>query len=48
MAILQGAGEAFTSGIDLRMMMDIDNQIQNDCVTRTRENLREVILDATL
>ena len=45
MAILQGAGNAFTSSIDQRMMMGMGDQIQNDCVARTRENLREVILD---
>jgi 2,4-dienoyl-CoA reductase (NADPH2) len=44
-AILQGEGKAFTSGIDLQMMMGMGDQIQNDCEARTRENLRQVILD---
>lgn len=47
-AILQGAGKAFTSSIDLQMMMDTGDQIQNDCVARTRKNLRQVILDTNL
>ena len=44
-AILEGEGKLFTSGIDLQMMMGIGDQIQNDCEARTRENLRQVILD---
>jgi 2,4-dienoyl-CoA reductase (NADPH2) len=44
-AILAGEGRAFTSGIDLQMMMGLSDQIQNDCEARTRENLRQVILD---
>jgi 2,4-dienoyl-CoA reductase (NADPH2) len=44
-AILEGEGKAFTSGIDLQMMMGLGEQIQNDCEARTRENLRQVILD---
>jgi 2,4-dienoyl-CoA reductase (NADPH2) len=44
-AILEGQGRAFTSGIDLQMMMGMGDQIQNDCEARTRENLRQVILD---
>jgi enoyl-CoA hydratase/carnithine racemase len=44
-AILEGAGRAFSSGIDLQMMMGLGEQIQNDCEARTRENLRQVILD---
>ncbi len=44
-AILQGEGKLFTSGIDLQMMMGMSEQIQNDCEARTRENLRQVILD---
>ncbi len=44
-AILQGEGKAFTAGIDLQMMMSLGDQIQNDCEARTRENLRQVILD---
>ncbi|MDD2925812.1 MAG: crotonase/enoyl-CoA hydratase family protein [Rhodoferax sp.] len=44
-AILQGEGKLFTSGIDLQMMMGLGDTIQNDCEARTRENLRQVILD---
>ncbi len=44
-AILEGDGKLFTSGIDLQMMMGMGDQIQNDCEARTRENLRQVILD---
>jgi 2,4-dienoyl-CoA reductase (NADPH2) len=44
-AILEGVGKLFTSGIDLQMMMGLGEQIQNDCEARTRENLRQVILD---
>lgn len=44
-AVLEGEGRAFTSGIDLQMMMGLGGQIQNDCDGRTRESLRRVILD---
>ena len=44
-AILQGEGKLFTGGIDLKMMMGLGPQIQNDCDGRTREALRRVILD---
>jgi 2,4-dienoyl-CoA reductase (NADPH2) len=44
-AILEGEGKLFTSGIDLQMMMGMGDQILNDCEARTRENLRQVILD---
>ncbi|WP_296652358.1 crotonase/enoyl-CoA hydratase family protein [Rhodoferax sp.] len=44
-AILEGEGRAFTAGIDLQMMMSLGDTIQNDCEARTRENLRQVILD---
>jgi enoyl-CoA hydratase len=44
-AILEGEGKTFTSGIDLTMMMGLSAQIQNDCDGRTRESLRRVILD---
>ncbi|HSO45042.1 MAG TPA: crotonase/enoyl-CoA hydratase family protein [Rhodoferax sp.] len=44
-AILEGEGKLFTSGIDLQMMMGMGDQIQHDCEARTRENLRQVILD---
>jgi enoyl-CoA hydratase len=44
-AILEGEGKHFTSGIDLQMMMGLLPQIKNECDGRTRENLRRVILD---
>ncbi|MES2900326.1 MAG: crotonase/enoyl-CoA hydratase family protein [Pseudomonadota bacterium] len=44
-AILEGEGKSFTSGIDLQMMMGLGSQIQNDCEGRMREELRRVILD---
>ena len=44
-AILEGEGKSFTSGIDLQMMMGLGSQIQNDCEGRMREALRRVILD---
>ena len=44
-AILEGEGRAFTAGIDLQMMMSLGDTIQDDCEARTRENLRQVILD---
>jgi enoyl-CoA hydratase len=44
-AVLEGEGRAFTSGIDLQMMMGLGGQIQNDCDGRSRESLRRVILD---
>ena len=44
-AILEGEGKLFTSGIDLEMMMGLGQEIQNDCEGRMRENLRRVILD---
>ncbi|MDE2593019.1 MAG: crotonase/enoyl-CoA hydratase family protein [Burkholderiales bacterium] len=44
-AIIEGEGKHFTSGIDLQMMMGLLPQIKNDCEARTRENLRRVILD---
>ncbi len=44
-AVLEGEGKLFTSGIDLQMMMSLSDTIQNDCEGRTRENLRRVILD---
>jgi enoyl-CoA hydratase len=44
-AVLEGEGRAFTSGIDLQMMMGLSGQIQNDCDGRMRESLRRVILD---
>lgn len=44
-AILEGEGKSFTSGIDLQMMMGLGAQIEHDCEARTREALRRVILD---
>lgn len=44
-AIIEGEGQHFSSGIDLQMMMGLLPQIKNDCEGRTRENLRRVILD---
>ena len=44
-AVLQGEGKLFCSGIDLQMMMGLGPQIRNDCDGRTREALRRVILD---
>ncbi|HET8869532.1 MAG TPA: crotonase/enoyl-CoA hydratase family protein [Aquabacterium sp.] len=44
-AIIEGEGKHFTSGIDLQMMMGLLPSIKNECDGRTRENLRRVILD---
>ena len=44
-AILEGEGKNFTSGIDLQMMMGMGPMIANDCEGRMRESLRRVILD---
>ena len=44
-AILEGEGKNFTSGIDLTMMMGLGAQIQDDCEGRMRESLRRIILD---
>jgi len=44
-AIIQGEGKHFTSGIDLQMMMGLMPQIKDDCDARTREKLRRLILD---
>lgn len=44
-AIIDGAGANFCSGIDLGMMMSLGKQIEDPCDARTRENLRIVILD---
>lgn len=44
-AVLEGEGRHFTSGIDLQMMLGLAPQIQDDCEGRTREALRRVILD---
>jgi enoyl-CoA hydratase len=44
-AILEGEGKHFTSGIDLQMMMGLGSMIQNDCEGRMRESMRRIILD---
>jgi enoyl-CoA hydratase/carnithine racemase len=44
-AILEGEGKHFTSGIDLQMMMGLQAQIKDDCDGRMREKLRRIILD---
>ena len=44
-AILEGEGRHFTSGIDLAMMAGILPAIHDDCDGRARENLRRLILD---
>ena len=44
-AVLQGEGKHFCSGIDLKMMMGLLPQIKDDCDGRTREKLRRLILD---
>ena len=44
-AILEGEGRHFTSGIDLAMMAGLLPQVHDDCDGRAREKLRRVILD---
>jgi enoyl-CoA hydratase/carnithine racemase len=44
-AIINGNGANFCAGIDLGMMMALGKQIEDACDARTRENLRNVILD---
>ncbi|MBC7623083.1 MAG: crotonase/enoyl-CoA hydratase family protein [Aeromicrobium sp.] len=44
-AIIDGAGSNFCAGIDLGLMMSLAKQIEDPCDARTRENLRQVILD---
>jgi enoyl-CoA hydratase len=44
-AILEGEGKLFTSGIDLQMMMGLGAQIEDKCEGRMRESLRAVIVD---
>jgi enoyl-CoA hydratase len=43
--VLRGAGDHFCAGIDLGMMMGLAEQITDPCDARTREKLRQVILD---
>ncbi|WP_297364846.1 crotonase/enoyl-CoA hydratase family protein [Thauera sp.] len=44
-AVLHGAGANFCAGIDLQMMMSILPMVKDACEARTRENLRNLILD---
>jgi enoyl-CoA hydratase/carnithine racemase len=44
-AVLEGEGKNFTSGIDLQMMMGLGPMIANDCEGRMRESMRRIILD---
>ena len=44
-AVLEGEGKHFTSGIDLQMMMGMGPMIANPCEGRMRESLRRVVLD---
>ncbi|MFT3857850.1 MAG: crotonase/enoyl-CoA hydratase family protein [Aquabacterium sp.] len=44
-AIIEGEGRHFTSGIDLTMMMGLQAQIQDDCDGRSREKLRQLVLE---
>ncbi len=44
-AIIEGEGKHFTSGIDLTMMMGLQAQIKDDCDGRMREKLRGLILE---
>jgi enoyl-CoA hydratase len=43
--IVEGEGKHFTSGIDLTMMMGLQAQIKDDCEGRSREKLRELVLE---
>lgn len=43
--ILQGQGKNFTAGIDLQMMMGLQEKIHDPCQGRTREKLRQLILE---
>ncbi|MDX9884581.1 crotonase/enoyl-CoA hydratase family protein [Thauera sp.] len=44
-AVVHGAGANFCAGIDLQMMMSILPMVKDACEARTRENLRNLILD---
>ena len=44
-AVLQGEGKHFCTGIDLQMLMALAQQIRNECDGRSREALRRIILD---
>ncbi|HET6789589.1 MAG TPA: crotonase/enoyl-CoA hydratase family protein, partial [Aquabacterium sp.] len=43
--IIEGEGKHFTSGIDLSMMMGLQAQIKDDCDGRSREKLRQLVLE---
>ena len=43
--VLAGHGRHFCSGIDLAMLMGVQQAIKDDCQGRTNERLRRVILD---
>ena len=44
-AVLQGEGRLFCAGIDLQMMVGMNDKIANGCDGRSREAMRRVILD---
>lgn len=44
-AVIEGEGRHFTSGIDLQLMADLMPMVHDDCDGRAREKLRRVILD---
>lgn len=43
--VLRGEGKHFTSGIDLNMMLGLQERIKDDCSGRSREKLRALILE---
>ncbi|MBH9552779.1 crotonase/enoyl-CoA hydratase family protein [Inhella sp. 4Y17] len=43
--VLRAEGPHFTAGIDLKMMMGLQQQIQDDCEARVREKLHGLILE---
>ncbi len=43
--VLRGAGKHFCAGIDLAMLASLNAQTQDACTARSREKLRQVILD---
>ncbi len=43
-SVLSGAGKHFSAGIDLEMLMGMQQQIKDDCEGRMRENMRRFIL----
>lgn len=44
-AILRGAGEHFTAGIDLAVLAGLRSQVADHCAARASEKLRRLILD---